>query len=115
MMKDKILNWLLTGHVGASSKAMACCFANIDAGERYHPCDPGDLSRCIKFLDAVPEARSQMDKLRSISAQWDKLVDRWDELEETYRKEFATDRRSTKRNEFPTYNLIQDIMESVSR
>ncbi len=109
-MKDKILKWLLTGKVGASSRAMACCFANIDAGERCHPYDPDDLSRCIKFLDAVPEARSQMDKLRSISVQWEKLVDRWDELEETYRRELAIDRRSRKRNGHPTYSLMQDIL-----
>jgi hypothetical protein len=108
-MKEKILHWFATGRVGASSKAMACCFAGIDGDEKNHPYDPDDLSRCLKFLDAVPEARTHMDKLRSISPQWSKLVDHWAELEETYRAEFAEGWRNRPRNGHPTWDLMQRI------
>jgi len=89
-MKDKILNWFGTGEVGSSSKAMALCFAGAD-GDDSHPHDPDDLNRCLMFLEAVPEARDQMDKLRELSPTWAKLVDSWAELEASFLNEVGLD------------------------
>lgn len=82
-MNDKILNWFVTGQVGQSSKSMAACIAGMNGGSS-HPYDPDDLNRCLLFLEAVPEAREHMHKLRSLSPTWAKLVDRWAEVEASF-------------------------------
>jgi hypothetical protein len=85
-LKAKITGWFCTGEVGASSKAMAACIGGAEGGTS-HPFDPDDLRRCVLFLQAVPEARQHMPKVRELSAQWAKLVDNWDELEKTLLEE----------------------------
>jgi len=106
-MKDKILNWLGTGRVGSSSKAMALCIAGAKGGNA-HPLDPDDLNRCLLFLDAVPEARGHLDKLRELSPIWAKLVDRWAEIEASFLDEAGRDwckaRRAPK-----TYALMEKV------
>jgi hypothetical protein len=87
-LKAKITGWFCTGEVGASSKAMAACIGGAEDGTS-HPFDPDDLRRCVLFLQAVPEARQHMPKVRELSAQWAKLVDNWDELEKTLLEEMA--------------------------
>lgn len=106
-MKDEILNWFATGRVGASSQAMACCFAGIE-GDISHPSDPDDLNRCLLFLKAVPEARNHMDELRKLSTIWNELIDRWDKLENIFLAEVGLNwmhgTRATK-----TYELMKEI------
>lgn len=82
-MKNEILKWFATGHVGDSSRAMACCIAGLSGGVA-HPSDPEDLNRCLLFLESVPEAREHMGKLRGLSPTWAKLVDRWPEVEKSF-------------------------------
>lgn len=89
-MKDKIIAWLGNGDIGQSSRAMACCVAGIK-GQKWHPYDPDDLNRCLLFLEAVPEARQHMGKLKELSPTWSDLVDRWDELESTFLDEVGLD------------------------
>jgi hypothetical protein len=86
-MKDKILQWYVTGQRGSSSEAMAACFAGIQSGNTSHPYDPADFNRCLLFLAAVPEARENMQELFRLSPQWMKLVSRWDELESVFLEE----------------------------
>lgn len=106
-MKDKILTWFGTGQVGASSTAMALCIAGAKGGNS-HPLDPSDLNRCLLFLEAVPEARDHMDKLRQLSPTWAKLVDRWEEVEAVFLDEVGRNwckgGRATK-----TYELMKSI------
>lgn len=61
-MEKKLLNWMLTGETGLSSKAMARAFMDLK-GRTDHPYDPDDLNRCLLLLDAVPEARQHMNKI----------------------------------------------------
>jgi hypothetical protein len=106
-MKDKILNRIATGQVGASSKAMA--LASIEMPhDRSHPYDPADLNRCLLLLDAVPEIRDNMDKVAGISETWAKLVDRWDEVEQCFLDEVGLN--WTKGDRAPrTYELMKAI------
>jgi len=106
-MKDKILNWFATGRVGQSSKAMAFCIAGLD-GPKSHPYDPDDLNRCLLFLDAVPEARKHMDKLRELSPTWAKLVERWAEIEASFLDEVGLDWCKA-RSAPKTYDLMKAI------
>lgn len=95
MMNQQILNWFAHGETGVSSEAMACVIAGIKPNSRWgafgnHPSDPDDLKRCIRFLDAVPDARLHMDKVAKISKVWANLVKNWDELEAMFKEEFPT-------------------------
>lgn len=81
---QKAAQWLATGEVGASSRFMCATIAGLgqDRSDRApHPLDTADLGRCLGFLQAVPEARSGLGKMKSASPQWKALVERWEELE----------------------------------
>lgn len=109
-MKEKILEWFVNGEVGESSKAMAACIAGIDGGGSSHPRDPADFNRCLMFLEAVPEARLHMDKLRRLSLTWDRLVERWDEVESVFLREVGLDWKLSRRA-IKTYKLMEEIYE----
>lgn len=95
IMKDKVLAWFIYGETGISSEAMACAVSGMmpnPKGTHFgnHPHDPDDLNRCIKFLDAVPEARDHLDKVAVLSKTWAALVGNWSELEALLREEVPT-------------------------
>jgi hypothetical protein len=82
-MNDKILRWLFTGQVGASSRAMAAAVAGMP-NDGSHPHDPDDLNRCLLLLVAVPEIRNHMDRVADISPTWAKLAENWEALERSF-------------------------------
>ena len=91
-MNAKILAWYANGETGISSKAMAAVFSGQIPDKNWarfgnHPSDPSDFLRCLKFLDAVPEAKEQLQKLKTLSPVWAKLVDNWDALEKVFIEE----------------------------
>jgi hypothetical protein len=45
------------------------------------PRDPSDFNRCSKLLQAVPQWKTELNKLKPVSETWSKLVDNWDKLE----------------------------------
>ena len=105
----KILKWLLTGHTGTSSKAMAAIMSGIKCkGKRYsHPRDPADLNRCHKFLKAVPGASERLHMMSNVSPQWNILVSVWPELTELFEREL----RSRKDSRAPeTYNFMRALL-----
>ena len=94
-MKDKVLEWYANGERGISSEAMACAVVSMPPKEPWsafgnHPHDPDDFKRCVKFLEAVPDARKHMDEIAKLSKQWARLVENWDELEKLFHEEFPT-------------------------
>jgi len=90
-MKDNMLRWLLTGCVGASSKAMAAHLCGFPCAGDW-PSDPDDFARCLMLLDAVPEARAELHRMAEVNRYWAALVARWDEIETTFRSETITPR-----------------------
>lgn len=74
--------WWNNGERGMSSEAMWRCFMNgINAHSPNNcPSDPDDFSRCYKLLQAVPEWKKDLYKLRDLSPAWNNLVENWDEL-----------------------------------
>lgn len=80
MTEHRIREWLRTGNVGASSRAMAHLFLGI-TGERHHPHDTHDFERCLGLLRAAPELRDRLHELAALSEYWRALVPRWDALE----------------------------------
>lgn len=106
-MKDKILDWLGSDHVGASSKAMALAAVGAK-NDGSHPYDPDDLNRCILLLKRIPEIRQNMDKVAKMSGTWEKLVSRWDEVEQCFLDE-AGFNWSKARSAPKTYALMKEI------
>lgn len=94
-MKDDVLKWFVQGETGVSSKALAAAVCDLAPDETWakfgnHPADPDDFKRCVKFLDAVPEARQHLHKVAALSDVWARLVEHWDELEALFREEWPT-------------------------
>jgi len=82
---QRALWWIANGEVGQSSKTMWNCFMNSTKPYPVnHPHDPDDFSRCYKLLQAIPEWRKDLDRMKPLSKQWSNLVDNWDKLTDMY-------------------------------
>lgn len=112
-MEKKLLEWLLTGETGISSKAIATVMAGLPVDDKWGttPCDPSDFKRCLKLVNLIPETRPRLIEMRKVSERWSKLIDRWDELEAQFMAEVPEwledkghEKRATK-----TYELMKDI------
>jgi len=85
-LSDEAIRWLAIGEQGLSSRAMFNHITGISP-RRYQPDQGGaiphdsdDFRRCYELYCAVPEIADGLERLRSLSAHWAALVDRWDEL-----------------------------------
>lgn len=83
---SKVLDWFVSGETGRSSETMAARLTGrTPPGHPFnHPSDGGDLGRCLKLLDAVPELRERLPDMADVSPYWAALVERWDDLETAY-------------------------------
>jgi hypothetical protein len=113
-LKNSILRWFANGQTGISSKAMASAILDIELTgwqqHNNHPHDPDDLNRCLLFLAVVPGARQYLDKVRKLSAIWDRLIEHWDEVEQAFIDEvgfnWSNGTRAPK-----TYALMQQVID----
>ena len=105
---DAVAAWLLTGERGASSNAMCKRFFGVpnDAGILY-PADPGDLRRCLLFLDAT-NSHDKVSLMADASPQWAALVGDWDRIVTTFREETSADKKAPE-----TYRLMQDALATA--
>lgn len=80
--KDKLLDWLVNGEVGRSSKRIASVASCGKAVQNQwdHPHDPDDLRRCLMLVEQIPEVREDFPTLAQCSPEWKAIVDHWDEL-----------------------------------
>ena len=85
-VKDRAMWWIANGECGMSSKTMWNCFMDNKDFQINHPYDPADFGRCWKLLDAIPEWKSKLYKLKPLSEAWNNLVENWDELTLFYEK-----------------------------
>ncbi len=102
--------WLASDDTGLSSRFMAHICAGGPGGDHYghYPHDPSDFGRCLGFLEAVPEARENLDKLRQYGPEWGNYVATWAELERLYREEFPTGSAPK------LYALMQELQEQAA-
>jgi hypothetical protein len=82
----KALQWLANGDTGRSSETICFYLLGVDYLYPSHPSDKDDFGRCYRLLEFIPEFRLQLDELRGISIEWDRLVDNWEVLESYYQK-----------------------------
>ena len=86
-IKDKILNWLANGETGISSEAMAFKMAGVNQKAwcgGTHPSDGDDFKRCMKLVNEVPEIRTRLEEMCSVSKCWKALIDNWESVEKCY-------------------------------
>jgi hypothetical protein len=92
--------WLANGEHGISSKTMfkyLCSWCIIPISHESTPSDPGDFKRCYKLLQAVPQWKSELHKMKSVSPVWAKLVDNWYKLTEMYEQNVREDWKNYKK------------------
>jgi hypothetical protein len=107
-LDEKVLDWLINGETGVSSKTMAEVMTGrpcLKGWHRDHPYDPDDFSRCYKLLKMIPELKALLPKMRSVSEAWSNLVDNWDKLTEMYEQNTQENWKNYKK--IGMYELMQ--------
>ncbi|MCY1295155.1 hypothetical protein D9M69_454140 [compost metagenome] len=107
-IQEKVLHWIATGRVGASSKTMALAACGLPNDGDY-PHDPDDLNRCLLLLKAVPEVRHHFDKISALGVVWGRLAAHWDEIEQSFLEEVGLN-WSKSGNAPKTYRLMRDVI-----
>ena len=111
-MKDKVMEWMATGRVGLSSKAMALHLCGFKCDGSY-PHDPDDLNRCLLFLESVPEARAELPRMAEVNQVWAALVKQWDNIEAAFLAEAGRDWCKAQRA-YNTYRLMREIIDTAN-
>lgn len=93
---EKAMWWAANGERGMSSNSMFAVLSGQKPKQVSYPYDPDDFKRCYKLLQAVPEWKSQLFKMRQFSKQWDSLVTNWDKLTEMYEQNEREDWKNYK-------------------
>lgn len=102
---DSVSIWLRNGDRGMSSNAMCKRIFGVPTSSGIdHPHDPGDLDRCLKFLDAV-EAHDKIELMRDVSPEWAALVDAWNEIVGEFREEMKAGKSAPR-----TYDLMKKAL-----
>ena len=107
-IQSKVLNWIATGQVGSSPKAMAMTACGMPSSKSY-PSDPDDLNRCLLMLESVPEVRDHFDKIAALGVVWGRLIAHWDEIEASFLDEVGRDWCKA-RSAPKTYELMKKVM-----
>lgn len=107
-IQSKVLNWIATGHVGASSTAMAMIACDLPNDGSY-PLDPGDLNRCLLMLEEVPEVRDHFGSISKRGVVWGRLIERWDDIEKSFIEESGLN-WSRSKSAPETYKLMKEVI-----
>lgn len=99
---DRANAWIVGGDTGLSSKTLWAVMMGQKPPRPSHPLDNGDLGRCTRLLNAVPEWRPRIKEMAGVSPYWAALVPRWDELE-------ALDKTDPK----ACYKLMRALLDPV--
>lgn len=106
---ERALWWIANGEVGMSSKTMWNCFMGSKKYPINYPSDPDDFKRCYKLLQAIPEWKDELHKLKPLSPKWSNLVDNWDTLTEMYERNVREDWKNYK--EIGMYELMEKLIK----
>ncbi len=105
-MQQQIIKWLANGETGTSSKTMAFVIGfDVIPSRSGYPHDVSDFRRCFQLVEAAPEMRKHIYKMKAISPIWSEFAENWEELERRYRAEQGQGRLPH------TYALIQQITD----
>lgn len=106
--RDKCLNWLLTGRVGVSSKAICAAALGVayEHMEHDYPRDLDDFNRCLLMIDATGADISVMGDKGPI---WAAYVRQWAKLKALFEAEVGPN-WSQGREAVETYRFIQALI-----
>lgn len=85
------VEWANGPDSGISSRTLLSAITGVNFtflhGRNYAdvPHDPADFERCFRLLERFPELRPQLGKVAEEYPAWNRLVERWVELEAMYR------------------------------
>lgn len=107
-IKQNAYWWLRNGERGMSSETMFYYFTGNRVGKNETtPSDPDDFRRCYLLLEAVPQWKTQLDKLRKGGEVWCKLVENWDKLTEMMEQNIREDWKNYKK--VGMYELMKSL------
>ena len=92
----RALEWLLSDDTGWSSMTIAAVMLNLPTESlkrKSIPYDSGDLGRCLRLLEKIPEWNARLDEV-GVIPRWEPLIDRWSELKRVYAEESAANKVS---------------------
>jgi hypothetical protein len=91
-ISKELLKWIATGERGLSSETIVAKLTGVDLiqGRMSEPYDPSDFKRCLLLLEAVPELKPKMEKMKEVPNYWKLLIENWIELEILYNEEKAS-------------------------
>jgi len=93
VFSDDVTQWLRRGERGISSETIVARLMGVPFAQREsHPHDPDDFRRCLLLLEACPSLAPRFPEMRGVNPIWKHLVDAWDEIETTFRRELASGR-----------------------
>lgn len=79
-----MMRWLANGERGISSQAIFETVTGVPCRTDWrfdtYPRDPDDVRRCELLLDACPELRAKLDMMRTVSPEWNALVEAWPQI-----------------------------------
>jgi len=89
-MDKRIAEWLASGDVGSSSKAIMLWLSSGTTDTRYGPDTPrdaGDLARCLRLLERIPEWKERMPEMAAAGGLWPTFIKHWDKIVATFMEE----------------------------
>lgn len=91
-VQEKMMFWLAQGERGISSEVMFQKLSGQDLGQPHPspPRDPDDFRRCYLLLKTIPEWKTELHKLKNLSAVWTNLVNNWDMLTKMLEEQMET-------------------------
>lgn len=87
-----LLEWIVTGEVGTSSKTMWSAITGaVSGGDKGFyfdvPYDEDDFSRCYKLYKSCNLTKEDLQKVSTVFSWWKPFIDNWDMLCELYEKD----------------------------
>jgi hypothetical protein len=96
-MKEKVIEWLINGEFGISSKTIAASVLRLNYKRADIPYDKDDFGRCYKLVKFADIPLSELKILAERHPDWKLIVENWEQL--IYRYE----------NDMPFYDYLKTL------
>lgn len=110
----RALKWALSDDAGMSSMAICRHMAGLNAEYADYPRDVGDLGRCLRLLEEVPEWKGRMHEMAKYGPVWQSLSERWEELAELMEEESGIDFSKKNKAQRTAAALFKAISEGAA-
>ncbi len=114
-MDKRIAEWLASGDTGSSSKAIMLWLSSgvIDSSWGADtPRDAGDLARCLRLLEVIPEWKMRMPEMAGAGGLWPTFIKHWDNIVATFMQE-CNGKIPEKYGEWPDFTKTYELMKSA--